>query len=443
MPDRTKAKIGPTILVIIGISGDLASRKLLPALHKIKDAGMLPANFNVLGVTRRDFDLSPLFAENDPFQKQFEVFKMDLAEPKDYVALKKRLEDIENSWQQKAQYLFYLSIPPHAVLPVAQNIGQAGLGPKSKLLLEKPFGTDLASAQELITGIDCWFPEEKVFRIDHYLAKEMAQNLVIFRKENSLFRRTWNNQFIERIRIVASEKIGIEGRSAFYEQTGALRDLVQSHLLQLAALVTLQLPPDSDWSSLPIARAEALKKLRIKISDKGLTAKRAQYSSYRIEAKNPKSEVETFAALTLESSDPTWLNVPIEIVTGKALDRKATEIEIFYKQDGADEANKLVLRVGSDEGVGVCLWTKRPGYDHSVEKRQLDFSYGQHYSELPEAYERVFVDALRSDQSLFASGAEVLASWKILEPVRANWESNGASLATYENGSSIEQILNQ
>lgn len=429
--------IKTTILAIIGISGDLARRKLIPALRQIDKAGFLPADFHVIGVSRRDLNATDVLADNDPIKKYFEIFKMDLADPVGYVALKERVQAIEKERASRCQKLFYLSIPPHAVLSVVEKLGHAGFSKDSKLLLEKPFGVDLASAQELISGINEHFSEDKVFRIDHYLAKEMTQNLVVFRKENSLFRRTWNRNFIERVEITALEKIGTEGRAAFYEQTGALRDVVQSHLMQLAALVTMHLPPGDDWAMIPEARTKALERLMIKTDANGLVAERGQYIGYREEVKNEKSLVETFASLTLESSDPDWRDVPIRLTTGKALDQKTTEVRIFYHQEDAREANELVLRVGDHEGISVALWTKRPGYDHATEKHPLDFSYNNHYPELPEAYERVFVDAMRSDRSLFASGREVLAAWKILEPLRAHWENNGNDMVFYERGAKL------
>jgi glucose-6-phosphate 1-dehydrogenase len=430
--------IGPTILAIIGVSGDLAGRKLLPALTKIKAAGTLPEDFRVIGVSRRDIGPEDILAGHEGIAPHFETLRIDLSDGAQYAALKNRMEEIEKGWGKSAQKLYYLSIPPHAVLPVVEKLGQAGLGGNAKLLLEKPFGTDLASAQELIGGIAKYFPEESVYRIDHYLAKEMTQNIVVFRKENSLFRRTWNRNFIERIRIIALEKIGIEGRAAFYEQTGALRDVVQSHLLQVAALMVMQIPTGDDWSLIPEARAKALTRLSIKATSEGFAARRGQYIGYREETKNPNSIVETFAELALVSSDPEWLDVPIEIAAGKALDRKATEAHIFYRQSDTSEANELIIRVGENEGVTVRLWAKRPGYDHATEAHELDFSYKSRYPELPEAYERVFVDAMRSDHSLFASGVEALEAWRILEPLRANWErSDGQDIAFYERGAAL------
>ena len=438
-----KAVTAPTILVIVGITGDLASRKLLPALRKINAAGVLPEKFRVVGITRRDLSPAELFKGGaDPLKDRFESFKMDLAAKDAYAGLAARLMRIEKDWEMPAERLFYLSIPPHAVRPVVEHLGAAGLNVRGKLLLEKPFGTDLASAKELIAGIDKYFNEDKVYRIDHYLAKEMTQNLVVFRDSNSLFKQTWNNKFIERINIIASEKIGIEGRAAFYEQTGALRDLVQSHLLQLTALVTMRLPEGGTWD-IPAARYAALSKLKIKTGAAGLFAERGQYRGYRDEVNNQKSTVETFVSITLTSADPFWRNVPIRIITGKALDKKSTEIQIFYRKTDSRESNGLTLRVQPDEGVGVCLWTKRPGYDNELEQHPLNFSYSQHYAELPEAYERVLLDAMRSDHSLFASGREVLASWKILEPLRAHWESGSGDLLIYEPGTNPEKIAGQ
>jgi glucose-6-phosphate 1-dehydrogenase len=268
----------------------------------------------------------------------------------------------------------------------------------------------------------------------------MAQNLVVFRKENSLFRRTWNRNFIERIQIIAAEKIGIEGRVSFYEQTGALRDFIQSHLLQLAALVLMRLPPDDEWSPIPGLRAKALARLAVKTDNAGFAAVRGQYNGYRAETNNPNSLVETFAKVTLVSSDPEWLDVPIELFSGKALSDKFTEVRIFYRQEETREANQLILRLGNDEGVTVCLWAKRPGYDHAAERRQLDFSYRTHYQDLPEAYERVLLDAMKNDHSLFASGKEAVAAWKILEPLRRHWENNGNGLIIYEPGTPAENI---
>jgi glucose-6-phosphate 1-dehydrogenase len=314
--------------------------------------------------------------------------------------------------------------------------------PNAKLLLEKPFGVDLASAQDLIDNIQTYFKEEQIYRIDHYMAKEMAQNLVVFRANNSLFRRTWSNEFIASIEIVASEQIGIEGRGAFYEQTGALRDLVQSHLLQLAALTLMELPASDELHGIPAKRLKALQQLEPP-GDTNVQVVRGQYKGYREEAANPHSMVETFASLTLYSHDKRWEGVPVTITAGKKLDRKSTEIRIRYKHDDHSKANLLTLRIQPNEGAEVCLWTKKPGYEHQLQLLPLDFSYSSHYTELPEAYERVFVDAMRADHSLFTTSEEVLASWRILAPVQHAWDMDSSGPVIYLPGSTPEKVVEQ
>jgi glucose-6-phosphate 1-dehydrogenase len=305
--------------------------------------------------------------------------------------------------------------------------------------LEKPFGEDYASARELITETARCYKDNQVFRIDHYLAKEMAQNIAVFLGGNVIFRAVWSNQFIDRIDLMVSEKIDIEGRTSFYEKTGALRDIVQSHLLQLTALVLMKPCPDVfDFSELPRRRLEALAK--IKPADPA-KAFRAQYKGYKDDVKNPNSQVETFAALQLESSDPQWQGVPLRLITGKALDSRFSEIRVYFKRSQVKEANKLTLRIQPHEGIELDLWVKQPGYDHEIQKLPLDFNYQQHFgNSLPDAYEKVLVDAMRDRQSLFASSEEILAAWKILDPVLRAWQLDKKGPATYAKGSSIKEV---
>lgn len=430
-----------TILVIVGISGDLAQRKLLPAIREIAQTKALPEAFRIVGISRKELtvaDVAP--ADDDFWEHHLELRQMDLTSTSDYHELATQLEGIERSLGGSAQRLFYLSVPPDAAQTVVQKLGESGLAeaPRTKLLLEKPFGTDLASAEELVKDLEKHFKEDQVYRIDHYLAKEMAQNLVVFRSANPVFSQTWNNKFIASIEIVAAETIGIEGRASFYEQTGALRDLVQSHLLQLAALTLMELPKLDDWQSIPRLRYEALK--AIKPSTKAV---RAQYEGYKDEVNNTDSTVETFTSLRLESSDPRWLGVPITITTGKALKEKYTEIRVTYRGEGNTEANLLTLRMQPDEGVKIALWVKKPGYERQLQQLPLSFQYSHHFEDkLPDAYERVFMDAMRSDHSLFTTSQEVLASWKILAPIQASWVKPSNDLKVYKKGSAISEVLN-
>ena len=435
--------IKPTILVIIGITGDLSRRKLLPAIEKIAASSIAPEKLRIIGITRQqqtvDDVLEKVPSKTDYVRENLEIYSMGLTDLDEYVKLHTHLEEIEKDMGGSVQRLIYLSVPPQISQPIVELLGESGMAkvPGTKLLLEKPFGVDLSSAQELVAQAKRYFDEDQLYRIDHYLAKEMTQNLVVFRQQNSLFKRTWNRDFIDSIEIVASETIGIEGRAEFYEQTGALRDLIQSHLLQLAALTLADLPvsvQDGDWKCVPTARLHALQNI-ITPQDVLKDAKRGQYSTYRDEVNNPDTTVETFVSLTLHSKDPRWEGVPIRLITGKALDRKATEIRITYKQDSEGEANRLVLHIQPNEGVEIDLWAKKPGYDREQEKLSLDFMYSNHFPDLPEAYERVFVDAMRSDHSLFTGSDEVLETWRILDPVQKAWEMDSDDLLYYESGS--------
>lgn len=434
----------PTILIIVGITGDLSRRKLLPAIEQIVRAKAAPERLHIIGVTRQELSVDDILSQvkssgdHSFLRKNTELFKMDLADPAGYRQLKKHLADIEKNWGEKAQRLFYLSVPPQVSRPIVELLGDCGLNGKTntKILLEKPFGSDYVSAQELVSETRRHFTEDQLYRIDHYLAKEMAQNFIIFRRGNSLFKRTWNKDFIERIEIYASEKIDIEGRSLFYEQTGALRDVVQSHLLQLAALCLMATPKDPQLHDVPELRRSALAQLRLSpTTPLEESAIRGQYQGYRKDADNPDSIIETYVDITFESTDPRWEGVPVRIITGKALAEKSTRIRIVYKKDEDYESDELVLMLQPDEGVEVMLWTKIPGYDWRVEKHSLKLAFKDHFKLLPEAYERVLLDAINSDHTLFASSDEVLETWRIIQPLQQAWELSGDDLKFYKKGS--------
>lgn len=437
-----------TQLIIIGITGDLARRKLLPAIATIASAGELPANFQVIGISRRHMSnqevldathgLSP--TGRAFLKKHLTMQQMDLDNLADYKSLNASLKALAG--KSNAQRLYYLSIPPQFAQPIVLRLGQSGLAkaPNTKLLLEKPFGTDLTSAQELITQTKQFFTEEQLYRIDHYLAKEMTQNIIAFRSGNPLFNHTWNNHFVEKIDIIASERIGIEGRAAFYEQTGALRDFIQSHLLQLAALTLMNVPKNG--SSMQHARQEALEQIAIpQAIDLPTQVVRGQYDGYAAEVKNPGSQTETFVALTVFSHDPQWQGVPVRLISGKALDAKYTEIRVHYKLFGEQASNIVTLRLQPKEGIDVQMWVKKPGYTNQLERLPLHFTYGDHYSTLPEAYERVLLDAIRSDHTLFASSNEVLASWRILVPIQQHWQMSKEAPILYAPGTHFEDVL--
>lgn len=419
-----------TTLVIFGISGDLSRRKLLPALDAIIGTGEFD-NVNILGVSRRDFELPDNISKR--VRERTSVFKMDLAEARDYLKLKKKLGVDEGK-----PVVIYLSVPPLAVSQMVRLLGEAGFNkPNVKVLFEKPFGIDLQSSRDMAKLITEHFEEEQVYRIDHYLAKEMAQNIVMLRRGNALLCRVWDKDSIEAIDIVASEEIGIEGRAEFYEQTGALRDVVQGHLMQLLALTLMKIPDNFSWTELPRLRLEALEKINPADPEKAV---RGQYNGYTQEAGNRKSMVETFVMVPLESEDKNWKGVPIRLITGKALSRKGTEIIIRFKKTLPGQSDTLVLRVQPNEGLAIDISVKKLGYTRELEEHELSFSYPED-AQLPDAYEQVLVDSLQSEQSLFTSSDEVIRSWEILQPLLDSWHMSDEPPIVYERGTSTDKII--
>ncbi len=424
----------PTTLVIFGVSGDLSKRYLLPALTEICQNSDLRAHLQIIGVSRHKLDTKDVLEpKTQSLASQFQTYQMDYDSATDYKTLKDRL-DLNDT----QQVIFYFAVPPQAVLSIVKQLGANQLNQiKYRLLMEKPFGTDLPSAKKLIAEISQHFKEEQVYRIDHYLAKEAAQNISVFLGSNALFRGVWNKQFIEKIEIVAQESIGIENRAELWEKTGTLRDFVQSHLMQLAALVLMEPCPDVfDFSMVQPRRLAALKALEL-ISIKDVV--KGQYEGYRHEVNNPKSQTETFVSLELKSNDPIWHGVPIRLTTGKKLNQKLTEIRVYFEKTQSAQTNLLKMRIQPKEAIELELWIKKPGYDQKLEKLPLDFSYEQYFDKLPDAYEQVIVDAIRSRTSLFASSGEVIAAWEVLQPLIDNWNSH--KLTQYEPGSLVEDIL--
>jgi glucose-6-phosphate 1-dehydrogenase len=423
-------KATKTKLIIFGISGDLAKRKLLPALDQI----FAVDEFNdvtIVGVSRRDISLPETVSKK--VRSRTSLFRMNMAESADYVRLKEEVvTKTENA-------IVYLAVPPLAVGQIVRMMGEAGINtPNVKVLFEKPFGIDYASSVEMNDLISQYFTPEQTYRIDHYLAKEMAQNIVMFRRSNALLARVWNKASIESIEIVATEKIGIEGRAEFYEQTGALRDVLQGHMMQLLALATMDIPDNFTWDQLPTLRLSALQSLDAADPREAL---RAQYDSYQKEVDNAGSTTETFVATTLHSTNPNWEGVPFRLITGKALNEKSTEIRVYFRKTHDAQTNCLTLKIQPNEGVSIMLHVKKPGYTRELEEHTLSFSYPED-ARLPDAYEQVLVDSVRAEQSLFTSGEETIESWRVLQPLLDSW-AMGDTLRYYPKGSSPSQIIMQ
>ncbi len=450
----------PTIFVIFGVTGNLAQKKLLPALYHLLKDGLLHEHTAIVGVSRRDMsaddllqkvELCVLEADKtcDPgvmeqFRARLVMTKLDPVKAEDYDRLYGTLQTIEDAHGLCMNRLFYLAIPPQVYGPVIEHLGTHHLnnGCKhhravSRLLVEKPFGYDLLSATELIRDTAHYFHEDQVFRIDHYMAKETAQNILVFRNHNPIFASIWNGQHISAIALELNEKIGVEGRAEFYDNVGALRDIVQNHLLQLLALVTME-PLHSMDSALLHAGKQALLADIKPVDPARDHVVRAQYIGYGEEAGNPGSTTETYVSLEITIDNDRWRGVPISMTTGKALASKRTTITLtFHDKAHVRTTNRLTFHIQPDEGIDIVLTVKRPGFDDKTESVHMDFSYERAFgdSSHPDAYERVLIDAVKGDHSLFTTSDEVLEAWRILQPILSAWEENSSDLLTYEPGS--------
>lgn len=459
----THPHVEPIILVIFGITGDLAQRKLLPALYRLLKDGLLHENSVILGITRRDVTAEELLSKVelcvnevdkicDPegirkVRAALRMHQMSLTEGADYDKLLAVLGDIEAEKGLCMNRLYYLSVPPQTVGDIVENLGQHGLNKscqhgqaESRLLVEKPFGYDLRSAENLIQDTERWFSEAQLFRIDHYVAKETVQNILAFRLYNPLFSSIWNRRHIASIEITAYELITIEGRAVFYEGVGALRDFVQNHLLQLLTTVTMELPNEQTSDAIHTSKLELLRTMvPIEPGEIAQRTVRGQYQGYREEVANPSSTTETYASLRLSIDNPRWQGVPMTIRTGKAMDRKLTAIRVVFKDDETDQiaANELIFNIQPDEGISLHLNAKKPGFSDELQSVGMDFTYQQAFDSNghPDAYERVLVDAAQGDHTLFTTSQEVLAAWRVVENVLAAWNGSDQGLVIYPKGS--------
>lgn len=439
----------PPVIVIFGITGDLSKRKLLPALYHLFSQELLPEDTKIIGISRKPLtpdellgtvELCVLEKDNvcDPVglkrvQAAIQTHQLNPEEPADYQKLQHLLEDLDGNGKRKR--LFYMSIPASAYPPIIKNLAAVGLNEeRNRLLLEKPFGYNLHSAEQLIELLSQDFQESQIYRIDHYLAKETAQNLLTFRLHNPIFIPLWNCEHIKRIRIRAIETINIEGRKAFYEQTGALRDFIQSHLMQLLSITMMDVPSDMNSQAIHTAKQSFLEQL---LPADPSEAVRGQYEGYKQEVDNPESHVETYARLHLKHSAKRWSNTEIVLETGKAMDQKTTDISVEFKTPHESRSDSLVFRIQPGEGISLDLVVKEPGLADRMQHAAMDFRYTDTFKDRQhiDAYERVLLDAVRGDQSLFASDREVLATWRVLQPLLDAWESSADGLLTYKPGS--------
>lgn len=457
-----KPLLEPTILVIFGITGDLSKRYLLPSLYHLVKDDLLHPTTEIVGITRGDMKLDDLLAHIelcvsevdgvcDPvavakLKTMLTLRHMDVTKPEAYDELLKELNAIEDKHHQHMNRLYYLSIPPKFASPVITFLGQHGLNgscqhdvAKTRLLVEKPFGFTLESAQSLIKETAKHFDEHQVFRIDHYLAKETVQNILAFRFNNPIFEPLWDSKHIDYIEVLANEELGIEGRVNFYEHIGALRDLIQSHLLQVLALITMEQPETLTSELIHIDKHKLMQAMQsIDAKDIDSNAIRGQYDSYKKEVDNQSSFTETFAAIKFTIQNDRWQGIPMIVRTGKGLKEKLSEVNVVFKPTtDIPHHNVLSFRIQPKEGIDLSLRIKKPGFDDEIEPVEMDFDYNTSFKKenSPTAYERVLVDAVRGDHTLFATSGEVIESWRVVQPVIDAWSRNNDGLITYPSGS--------
>ncbi len=429
-----------TTILIFGITGDLSVRKLLPSLGKIIGTGDFD-DVQIVGVSRHQVDVENLLHTalgDTTLNDQVEVITMNIAVSEDYVRLKQRL-----AIGDEDQLLIYLAVPPQASGQIIRLLGETGFAAmNTKLLLEKPFGLDLETAKDMSQRLNQYFREERIYRIDHYLAKQMAQNIVTFRTQNAMFSHLWSNTYIEKIEVFAFEAIGIEGRAQFYEQTGAIRDFLQGHLLQLLALAIMD-GRQLDMDNLLQIADRRLAALEALIPAEPARAYRGQYNGYRQEVGVEQSCVETFVSICLESRDERWQGVPLILATGKALDQKLSQVRVHFKKTRQSQANCLTFNIQPHEGVDIALIVGSAGYEYTYDSKHLAFRYPEDV-ELPDAYEQVMVDAIRDRRNIFPTGDEIIRSWQLLQPLLDHWAMcDPAAITIYDKGLPYETVLAQ
>jgi glucose-6-phosphate 1-dehydrogenase len=473
----------PATLVIIGATGDLTRRKLVPAVFRLYQRRHLPPGFLVMGVSRTEMDEAAFRAEVTKaiaehvgantaptpqaaeFAALFHYVAGDFAVPDTWPRLGARLAEVEGPTGRATNRLFYLATPPAAFAPILKGLADSRLVPRearhspwARVVVEKPFGHDLESARALNTLIATIFDESQIYRIDHYLGKETVQNILVLRFGNGIFEPLWNRRHVDHVQITVAEEVGVEARAGYYEKAGVLRDMLQNHLMQLVSLVAME--PPVPYCGEPI-RDEKVKVIRalkpLRPADVAGAVVRAQYGAgsidgaavpaYRAEpGVAPDSKTETWLAARLEIDNWRWAGVPFYVRSGKRMPRRATEIAVqfkappqqFFESVGADglSANVLALRIQPDEGIALRFGAKRPGPDMKIQPVKMDFLYGSSFgTDVPDAYDRLLLDALLGDPSLFIRRDEIEGAWGWVQPILDAWGADPSiPLHPYEAG---------
>jgi len=458
----------PCVIVMFGASGDLARRKLLPALYDLARHACLAPRFRLLGFARTEMN-DDAFREHaseflpkdahsvsgytqQDFEKQLVYFSGNYDDPQAYQRLAQRLGELDREGRLGGNRLFYLAVPPSVYTGIIEQLGKAGLNKPSsekswtRVIIEKPFGHDLASCRELNAKVLDVFDESQVYRIDHYLGKETVQNLLVFRFGNGIFEPLWNRNYIDSVQITAGESLGVEARAAFYESAGALRDMVQSHMLQLTSLVAIEAPATFGATAVRNEKIKVLQSIRPFTNESiWKSVVRGQYGPGRIDGKpvpgyrqepgvKPDSATETYVALKLYVDNWRWNGVPFYLRTGKRLAKPHTEIAIQFKQaphmvfaGQNSNPNSLVLNIQPDEGISLSFGAKAPGAQMQISPVTMDFGYRQTFGgESRDAYATLLNDCIRGDATLFDRADGVEAAWQLIDPILEAWRTASA-----------------
>ena len=468
---------GPCSLVLFGVTGDLARKKLMPAVYDLANRGLLPPGFSLVGFARRDWadqDFGKVVYDavrehaRTPFREEvwrslsegFRFVPGTFDDDAAFDLLAQTVRELDEQRGTGGNHAFYLSIPPGFFSTVCQQLQRSGLATSDddswrRVVIEKPFGHDLESAQELNAIVEEVFPPDAIFRIDHYLGKETVQNLLALRFANQMFEPVWNSHYVDHVQITMAEDIGIGGRAGYYDGIGAARDVIQNHLLQLLALTAMEEPTSFDATALRTEKEKVLESVRLP-ADLGRSTVRGQYAAgwqggdkvigYLDEdGVADGSTTETYAAMRLDIDTRRWAGVPFYLRTGKRLGRRVTEIAVVFKRaphlpftDTETEElgqNAVVIRVQPDEGVTMRFGAKVPGNQMEVRDVTMDFGYGRAFTESsPEAYERLILDVLLGDPPLFPRHEEVELSWRILDPIERFWSKQKGAVEQYPAG---------